>query len=267
MQAKVEIGGEVRTVEVAANGMTADKLSNYVVDRYTDAMGGNTDGVIGFGDGDEAVLLDRLSPTSPQTPLDSPEFAATFAQQTGGKVLAYAERVSVVPPRDRLLAMGMERARADLFMQGNHPAPAVSWNDGVGIWAWLSEMTGRKWGFPDEVEHQVAGLAGRNPREFPFPTRSGTEETLPYEAHYGQPWETGVTVANRNFAPTPWGHHDMAGNLWEWMQQHWTTGSSTRVVRAGAWVSNADCLRAGNRIYHHPDGRYHDFGLRGRVGP
>lgn len=124
----------------------------------------------------------------------------------------------------------------DLFMRGNHPAPAVSWHDGMGIFAWLTEMTGRQWGFPDALEHEATGRAGRNPREFPFPTWSGTEDALPYEAHYGQSWETGVTVPNRRFAPTPWGHYDMAGNLWEWMQRRWKPRPSDRVVRAGTWV-------------------------------
>jgi formylglycine-generating enzyme required for sulfatase activity len=101
---------------------------------------------------------------------------------------------------------------------------------------------------------------------FPFPTASGLKKNLPYEAHYGQPWETGVTVANRNFAPTPWGHYDMAGNLWEWMRQLWPD-SRHRVVCAGAWFLNPRGLRAGLRNADHPDIRYHVIGVRGRVGP
>lgn len=107
MLADLEIDGEVRTVEVGPNGLTEDMLPNALVDQYTDAMGVNTDGVIGFAADGTAVLLDRLAPASPHTQLDSSSFAATFAQQTGGKVLANAKRVSVVPSRDRLSVFGM----------------------------------------------------------------------------------------------------------------------------------------------------------------
>lgn len=211
--------GQVMEVEVGANGMTAEKIPNEVVDGYTDAMGSDTDGVIGIGEGDALVLLDRLAPTHPKTALDSPSFAAIFALQSGGEKLARCERFSVVPPRDRLLADRMSPDRVATFTEPGYPAAALSIYDGVGLFARLTETTGRRWGFPKVLEHQVTGFAGRDPREFPFATKSGTEVNLPEEAHYDQHPGTGTPVANRRFPPTPWGHYGMAGNLYEWMRE------------------------------------------------
>lgn len=260
---------KIQTVQVAASGMTRDLIPNQVVDRYTQAMGPDTEGVIGYGADGRAALLDRLSPRVRKVALDSPRFAASFAQHMGGEIMVRAKRVSVVPPKDRLLHFGIQQARMDRFMQDDHPAPAVSWYDGVGLFAWLSEKTGRDWGFPDELEHQVAGLAGRNPRTTFYPTRSGTIEKLPYEAHYGQALDTGVTQPNGIFPATPWGYRDMAGQLWQWMQQIHPV-NNYRIVRGGSWLHYPNdlppCAECADYRYYNPIVRGPNIGLRGRVG-
>ena len=129
---------------------------------------------------------------------------------------------------------------------------------------------------PTEAEWNLAAAGGTKQRVYPWsdPADSGA-----------------ISAANAVYAPSAlsnvgatspagdglWGHADLAGNLAEWTLDYWNgdtypnpcddcaavqTPSGTRVVRGGAFTSNADGLYTAVRANQDPLHRLNDVGIR-----
>ena len=114
-----------------------------------------------------------------------------------------------------------------------HPVMCLSWDDAQEYVSWLSRRTGAAYRLPTEDEWERAaagtragpgaGCGGRPPR--------GSEATCPVGS-YGS-----------NGA----GLSDMVGNLYEWTADCWEGACDRRVVRGGAWSTDAESLSPAQR--------------------
>lgn len=159
--------------------------------------------------------------------------------------------------------------------RGRRPVINVSWIDAQQYVAWLSKKTGERYRLPSEAEWEYAVRAGSSTRyywgdgsEWACSLANmldlSTAEPFP-NWHWRASCHDGhvTTAPVGSFPPNPWGLHDMAGNVWEWVQDcwhsdytgapadssAWTTGGSCskRVNRGGGWGNNPRSMRSASR--------------------
>lgn len=147
-----------------------------------------------------------------------------------------------------------------------HPVVGVSWLDAQRYLAWLSERTGQRYRLPSEAEWEYACRAGTR-TAFSFGDSISTElanydGNFTYNGGVRGEYRRGTTAVTQ-FAPNPWGLHDMHGNVWEWVQDvmhdsyegapldgsAWEEGGdrARRILRGGSWLYNPRYLRSALR--------------------
>ncbi|MBL0355119.1 MAG: SUMF1/EgtB/PvdO family nonheme iron enzyme [Dechloromonas sp.] len=164
--------------------------------------------------------------------------------------------------------------------RGRRPVINVSWEDARDYCQWLGEQTGNVYRLPSEAEWEYACRAGTT-TPFHFGSRM-TSDQANFDGNYtyngsaqGEYREKTLPVGS--FPPNAFGLYDMHGNVWEWCQDPWhgdyqgaptdgsvweTGGSSSRVLRGGAWSYFPRFCRAASRFVGSPVGRSYDFGFR-----
>jgi formylglycine-generating enzyme required for sulfatase activity len=150
----------------------------------------------------------------------------------------------------------------------------VSWADAQEYVSWLSRTTQNEYRLPTEAEWEYAARAGTTTRFY-----WGNQLVLGAANCKGcggfyeneQPLTVGSFVAN------PFGLHDMAGGVGQWVADCWhknyagapRDGSSwdlkncrERVLRGGSWKSDPGALRSAARAFYDPNVRYPTHGFR-----
>jgi formylglycine-generating enzyme required for sulfatase activity len=156
------------------------------------------------------------------------------------------------------------------FSGEDQPVVGVSWFAARAYCCWLSlletadyrlpltKLAG-SYRLPTEVEWEWAATGGK--REYPWASEKG----LPKEklANYRDNVAATTPVRRYPEGATPEGLMDMAGNVWEWMENwnHKTEG--LRSLRGGSWTSpSKDVLRCSFRNGHYPKGNAKHVGFR-----
>ncbi len=176
---------------------------------------------------------------------------------------------------------------------GREPVVCVNWNDVQAYIRWLSSITGKSYRLPTEAEWEYVARAGTTTR-FYWGDDSGWNTQMcryanafdqaAYRQHPG--WKAtelncddgyAHTSPVGSFPPNAFGIYDMAGNVWQWMEDcwnenyqgaptngaAWTTGScEKRVIRGGSWDFNPRDLRSANRGWFTADDRIVFIGFR-----
>jgi formylglycine-generating enzyme required for sulfatase activity len=143
-----------------------------------------------------------------------------------------------------------------------HPVVNVSWNDGVAFSRWLSEKEGVKYRLPTEAEWEYACRGGTTTRFYTGDEAEGIEKVANFADPRTKPPGTVLTTVVGSYPANPFGLHDMAGNIWEWVADRYqpdyyatsptedptgpTKGASIG-LRGGCWGFPAESGRSANR--------------------
>jgi len=146
--------------------------------------------------------------------------------------------------------------------RGKRPVINVSWDDAKAYVDWLREKTGKQYRLLTEAEWEYAARGGTTT---PYATGASiTTAQANFDASItgGRPGAyAGKTAEVGSFPPNPFGLYDMAGNVWEWVEDCWNPshagapadgtargGDCTRrVAKGGAWYYEDTYLRPAAR--------------------
>jgi len=163
--------------------------------------------------------------------------------------------------------------RDENWGRGRRPVINVSWDDAKAYAAWLSQATGESYRLPTEAEWEYAARSGDKQEIW-----AGTQEESQLENfavfRADKTAEVGSKQANS------FGLNDMAGNVWEWVEDCWhnnydgapSEGSAwleadggdcgRRVIRGGSWSITPEILRTSLRIWISTVSRVNTLGFR-----
>ena len=154
--------------------------------------------------------------------------------------------------------------------QADHPATYVYWSDTVAFCQWAARVSGVPIRLLTEAEWEK-GARGEKGYRYPW----------------GNTWYSGYSNSeNKEKGTTPVGHyprgaspygaHDMVGNVWEWTSSLYRPypyraddgrenmdAEGSRVIRGGSWYSDSKWARA---AYRHRRTDYYWYVLGFRVG-
>ncbi|MFN0219883.1 MAG: SUMF1/EgtB/PvdO family nonheme iron enzyme [Hyphomicrobium sp.] len=152
--------------------------------------------------------------------------------------------------------------------RGRQPVMRVSWDDVTKQFLpWLSRKAGAPYRLLTEAEWEYVARAGSSA---PYATGDAINRR---QAQFSDR----RTVDVGSFPVGKWGAFDMAGNVWEWVQDCHSDSYSgvpadgkaapdafdcVRVMRGGSWLSKPDELRAANREWDRAGSRVNTIGFR-----
>ena len=143
------------------------------------------------------------------------------------------------------------------FKGRRRPVEQVNWEEAQAFCRKLQEKFGGSFGLPREAIWEKACRAGTSTSyNNGTDNDSGLSQVAWYSGNSGS--ETHEVGGKR---PNAWGFYDMHGNVWEWCEEWYSSGSS-RVIRGGSWGSSSDSCTSSCRSYSSPGYRSYDLGFR-----
>jgi formylglycine-generating enzyme required for sulfatase activity/TRAP-type uncharacterized transport system substrate-binding protein len=154
------------------------------------------------------------------------------------------------------------------------PITNVSWVDAQHFVAWLADATGQAYRLPSEAEWEYAARAGTETRYW---WGNAVNRGMADCKGCGATYDPRHALKVGAFPPNPFGLHDMAGTVAEWVADcwhrtyrgapessaPWEDGDCTQhVLRGGSWQNDPSELRAASRGAYDSALRYVTHGFR-----
>jgi iron(II)-dependent oxidoreductase len=148
----------------------------------------------------------------------------------------------------------------------DHPINCVDWDQAKAYCKWTDKR------LPTEAEWEKAAR-GEDGRKYPWGNQWDSSRVNTNEGRIGRT----VSVGSYSSGVSPYGVHDMAGNVWEWVQDWYDddyygqspsrnprgpSNGSYRVLRGGSWNGSPGSARSSDRSRLEPDARYDGRGFR-----
>lgn len=149
----------------------------------------------------------------------------------------------------------------------DQPVIGVTWYAARAYCLWLSILEGEvnRYRLPTEVEWEWAaggkqGTIGQKVRVYPWPDTKGKPTSM--LANHAQNIGATTPVGSYPEGATPEGLFDMAGNVYEWMENRYHDGKQRYALRGGGWDISTDNLRCSCRNFNYPYQQENNYGFR-----
>jgi formylglycine-generating enzyme required for sulfatase activity len=165
-------------------------------------------------------------------------------------------------------------------LEDQHPAVAVTWDEANAYCQWTSKQ------LPTEAQWEKAAR-GTDGRRYPWGNEAVDGKRANYcDARCGFAWKDKeqddgypdtAPVGSYPLGKSPYGIEDLAGNVWEWVQDWHDAGYYSRspernpvnvtpgmfrVLRGGSWFDNPADVRAADRSGFAPGSSSNFLGFR-----
>ena len=139
-------------------------------------------------------------------------------------------KVCTAPDREILNIFG------GLFKAPQKPVIGISWHSARQYCEWRGKR------LPREAEFERA-VRGDDGRRYPWGNDAPRKELAVYEANYPE------EVGSRPLGKGPYGHDDLAGNVWEWLEDEYDPLAYTRATASEGKPGTCDeILAAQNKL-------------------
>ena len=182
------------------------------------------------------------------------------------EIEGYSEYLDSEPDLVTLLRSKRDDDRR--FKEDDQPVVSITWYAARAYCLWLSLLEGGeddRYRLPTEIEWEWAA-GGRQGEElqqvrlYPWPEAKGEPSSL--LANYGETVGATTPVGSYPEGATQEGLYDMAGNVWEWMENERNKDDSARALRGGSWNYLPEALRCSARNDLLPAIRNYYLGFR-----
>jgi formylglycine-generating enzyme required for sulfatase activity/uncharacterized caspase-like protein len=133
----------------------------------------------------------------------------------------------------------------------NHPVEKVTWQEAKEY----CQRIGKR--LPTSEEWEKAARGGTSSKYYWGNTLGKNNANC---NNCDSQWDGSETAPVQSFPPNPLGLYDMAGNVWEWVEDSYN--KQFKVLRGGSWMDDSRHIQSAASYFVMPDNRSNDIGFR-----